>query len=96
MFADDIFVLFKCTWVAKHTRCVRLMQNRMELFSTAAKGLWCLRLRPQKARLSHCRRWVYRVKHGSYYKYLEIVLDIKLSDRYSDLSNNTLVKKTER
>jgi len=39
---------------------------------------------------------VYRVKHGSYYKYLEIVLDIKLSDRYSDLSNNTLVKKTER
>jgi len=30
--------------------CVRIMQNRMEIFSTAAKLLvWCLRLRVQKA-----------------------------------------------
>jgi len=38
MFADDICVLSKCAMGCKvYLMCVRLMQNRMELFSTAAK-----------------------------------------------------------
>jgi len=52
MFAGDICVLSKCTMGCKvYLMCVRLMQNRMELFSTAAKlFVWHLRLRHKK----HC------------------------------------------
>jgi len=60
MFADDncafsmsqVYMGCKCiVWLM----CVRLMQNRMELFSTAAKLFeWRKRLRPQKARSSRC------------------------------------------
>ena len=82
MFAGDIRVLSKCTMGCKvYLMCVRLMQNRMELFSTAAKlFVWHLRLRHKK----HCNpiadTGYAKSKICFHYKYLGIVLDIELSD----------------
>ena len=60
------------------------MQNRMKLFSTAAKlFVWHLRLRRQNARSSRCWHWVVgaqRVKSVSHYKDLGIVRGVELSD----------------
>jgi len=63
--------------------CVRLMQNRMEIFSTAAKLLvWRLRLRVQKAQ-SPQYFWQMggkNLKSVNHYKYLGAVLNTELSD----------------
>jgi len=58
------------------------MQNRMEIFSTAAKLLvWGLRLRVQKAQTPHY--WQIggkNLKYVIHYKYLGAVLNAELSD----------------
>jgi len=82
MFADDICVLSKCTWVAKNTRCVsglcRIAWNYFQLQQHCLYDV--LRLRPQM----HCHPLltpgVPRVKALSHYKHLGFVLDIELSD----------------
>ena len=58
------------------------MQNRMEIFSTAAKVLlWRLRLRVQKAQsLHYWHMGGKNVKSVNQYKYLGAVLDTELSD----------------
>ena len=54
----QVYVGCKVYW-----KCIRLMQDCMKLFSAAAKlFVWCLRLRVQKARPSHCWHWVYKSK----------------------------------
>jgi len=62
--------------------CVRLMQNRMKMFSTTAKLLvWRLRLRVQKAQSPHYwHKTGKNLKSVNQYKYLGAVLDIELSD----------------
>jgi len=58
------------------------MQNRMEIFSTAAKVLvWRLRLRVQKAQSPHY--WQVggkKLKSVNHYKYLGAVLNTEFSD----------------
>ena len=62
--------------------CVRLMQNHMEIFSTAAKlFVWRLRLRVQKAQSPHCWQMGGKnLKSVNHYKYLGAVLNTELSD----------------
>jgi len=62
--------------------CVRIMQNRMEIFSTAAKlFVWRLRLRVLKAQSPHCWQMGDKnLKSVNHYKYLGAVLNIELSD----------------
>ena len=65
MFADDICVLFPSVRGLQSMLDVRqVYAESHEIFfkSTAAKlFVWHLRLRPQKARLSRCWHWVYKV-----------------------------------
>jgi len=63
--------------------CVmRIMQNRMEIFSTAAKLLvWRLRLRVQKEQSPHYWQMGDKnIKSVNHYKYLGAVLSTELSD----------------
>ena len=62
--------------------CVRLTQNRMEIFSTAAKLFVCrLRLRVQKAQSPHYWQMGGKnIKSVNHYKYLGVVLNTELSD----------------
>jgi len=62
--------------------CVRLMQNRMEIFSAAAKLLvWRLRLRVQKAQSPHYWQMGGKnLKSVNHYKYLGAVLSTELPD----------------
>jgi len=57
--------------------CVRLMQNRIEIFSTAAKlFVWRLRLRVQKAQSPHYWQMGGKnLKSVNHYKYLGAVLN---------------------
>ena len=60
--------------------CVRLMQNRMEIFSTAAKLLvWRLRLWVQKAQSPHFWQMGGKnLKSVNHYRYLRAVLNTEL------------------
>jgi len=62
--------------------CVRLMQNHMEIFSTAAKlFVWRLRLSMQKAQsLHYCHMGGKNLKSFNHYKYLGAVLENGLSN----------------
>ena len=62
--------------------CVRLMQNRMEIFSAATKlFVWRLRLRVQKAQSPHYWQMGGKnLKSVNHYKYLWAVLNTELSD----------------
>ena len=62
--------------------CVRLMQKRMKIFSTAAKlFVWRLRLRVQKAQSPHYRQIGGKnLKSVKHYKYRGAVLNTELSD----------------
>ena len=62
--------------------CVRLMQNRMQLFSTAAK--LCMTFKTKSANSTVTPLLTLggqNVKSVDQYKYLGIVLDTELSDR---------------
>jgi len=62
--------------------CVWLMQNHMEIFSTATKLLvWRLRLRVQKAQPpQYWHMGGKNLKYINHYKYLGAVLSTELSD----------------
>jgi len=62
--------------------CVKLVQNRMEIFSTAAKlFLWRLRLIVQKPQSPHYWQMGGKnLKTVNHYKYLGAVLNTELSD----------------
>jgi len=62
------------------------MQNRMEIFSSAAKPfVWRLRLRVQKAQsLHYWQMGGKNLKSVNHYKYLGAVLNTELSD-YKDI-----------
>ena len=72
----QVYVLCKVYYM-----CVGLMQNRMELFSTAAKlFVWRLRLSAKSTVTTLLTLYGQNVQSIKHYKYLGILLDTELSN----------------
>jgi len=104
----SVWILIKLKTNSSHFRkccednfhlCVRLMQNRMEIFPTAAKLLvWRLRPRVQKVQSPHYWQMGGKnLKSINHYKYLGAVLNIlssQMTKTFGDNCDKNTVQQT--